>query len=73
MAAAINGFKVTELSPGFGAEISDFNAAEDMTEENFGCLQEVVTTVGALIDSATTTALTSNFRNSNSLCGSMGW
>lgn len=45
MVAAVNGFKLTELSPGFGAEIRGFNAADDMTEENFRRLQEAVTTV----------------------------
>ncbi|KAL6859425.1 hypothetical protein J3F83DRAFT_748898 [Trichoderma novae-zelandiae] len=49
MVAAVNGFKFTELSPGFGAEIRGFNAAEDMTEENFRRLQEVVTKYGVVV------------------------
>ncbi|RFU82184.1 alpha-ketoglutarate-dependent 2,4-dichlorophenoxyacetate dioxygenase [Trichoderma arundinaceum] len=49
MVAAVNGFKLTELSPGFGAEIRDFNAADEMTEENFHRLQEAVTTYGVVV------------------------
>jgi alpha-ketoglutarate-dependent 2,4-dichlorophenoxyacetate dioxygenase len=45
MVAAISGFKLTEISPGFGAEICGFNAADDMTEENFRRLHEIITTV----------------------------
>ncbi|KAK0761948.1 hypothetical protein N5P37_004748 [Trichoderma harzianum] len=49
MVAAINGFRVTEISPGFGAEICDFNAADDMTEENFRRLQDTVTKYGVVV------------------------
>ncbi|KAL7947114.1 hypothetical protein V8C42DRAFT_301666 [Trichoderma barbatum] len=49
MIAAINNFKLTELSPGFGAEISHFNAADDMTEENFRRLQDAITTYGVVV------------------------
>lgn len=60
MAAAINGFKYTEISPGFGAEICGFDAAKGMTEENFRCLQDIVTTVGGLCGSSTTQAQAGN-------------
>ncbi|KAH0499820.1 hypothetical protein TgHK011_006986 [Trichoderma gracile] len=49
MCAAFNGFNLTEISPGFGAEISGFNAAEDVTEEVFRHLQEAVTTYGVVV------------------------
>jgi hypothetical protein len=45
MPAAVNHFKLNELSPGFGAEICDFNAADNLTEETFRRLQDAITTV----------------------------
>lgn len=45
MVTTVNGFKLTELSPGFGVEICDFNAADNMTEESFRRLQDTITMV----------------------------
>ncbi|KAK1241988.1 hypothetical protein MKX07_007811 [Trichoderma sp. CBMAI-0711] len=49
MIATIDLSKITEISPGFGAEICGFNATTDMTEENFRRLQEVVTMYGVVV------------------------
>ncbi|ETS03604.1 2,4-dichlorophenoxyacetate alpha-ketoglutarate dioxygenase [Trichoderma reesei RUT C-30] len=49
MIATIDLSKITEISPGFGAEICGFNATTDITEENFRRLQEAVTTHGVVV------------------------
>ncbi|PTB81952.1 Clavaminate synthase-like protein [Trichoderma longibrachiatum ATCC 18648] len=49
MLATTNGFELTEISPGFGAEIRGFDAAKHMTDEIFRFLQDTITVYGVVI------------------------